>query len=291
MSYPVLLAGAVTGLGLAVLVGSRRRVVPDLAAARSRRDRLLRDGTASTGEQRGLGAALPLLAERLGLSRYQADLDLLGRSSSTLLLHKLGYALLGLLFVPLLSAVMALLGLHVPVTLPAVFSLGLAAALFFAPDVDLKRRASVERDNFRRAVCVYLELVALERAADAGAGASLVRAAAVSDARPFRMISEELDCAQLAARPPWRGLRRLALRIDVPELADVADIMALTGEDGAAVYNTLRAKAASLRSTLLNKDAARANAASEHMIVPVSLLGVAFMALLGYPAFARIVFG
>ena len=37
--------------------------------------------------------------------------------------------------------------------------------------------------------------------------------------------------------------------------------------------------------------AARANAASEHMIVPVALLGIAFMALIGYPAFARILFG
>ena len=33
---------------------------------------------------------------------------------------------------------------------------------------------------------------------------------------------------------------------------------------------------------------AKANAASEHMVVPVSLLGLCFMALLGYPAIVRI---
>ena len=77
----------------------------------------------------------------------------------------------------------------------------------------------------------------------------------------------------------------------VAELGDLADIMRLSGEDGAAVYTTLRARAASLRSQLLSADAAAANAASEHMIVPVALLGIAFMALIGYPAFARILFG
>jgi len=42
---------------------------------------------------------------------------------------------------------------------------------------------------------------------------------------------------------------------------------------------------------LLTASATQANTASEHMIVPVALLGIAFMALIGYPAFARILFG
>lgn len=291
MNPPVLLAGAITGFGLTLLALWWRRPVPDLAVVRARRDRLLLESGPPVPAPRGVGWVLPVLAARLGLSRYQRDLDIVGWTSSTLVLHKLGYALLGLLFAPLLSLGLALVGLRVPMSLPAVSSVVLATVLFLVPDADLKRRASVEREAFRRAVCVYLELVALERAADAGAGESLARAAAVSDAPPFRMITGELDRAQLTGIPAWRGLRRLSERVDVPELADVADIMTLTGEDGASVYNTLRAKAASLRGTLLSQDAARANTASEHMIVPVALLGVAFMALLGYPAFARIVFG
>ena len=50
------------------------------------------------------------------------------------------------------------------------------------------------------------------------------------------------------------------------------------GQDGAAVYATLRARAASLRTQMLATRTAQANAASEHMVVPVALLGVAFMA-------------
>jgi hypothetical protein len=91
--------------------------------------------------------------------------------------------------------------------------------------------------------------------------------------------------------PPWRELERLADELKVPELGDVADIMRLSGEDGAAVYATLRARATSLRTALLNADAARSNAASEHMVVPVALLGLTFMVLLGFPALYRIVFG
>ncbi|MEO6821367.1 MAG: hypothetical protein ABI468_02380 [Candidatus Nanopelagicales bacterium] len=291
MNVPVLLSGAAAGLGLAVLLRWWVLDVPDLASVRARRDRVLLEGAAPAAALSRQDAVLHALALRLGLSRHQRDLDIVGETPSTLALHKLGYALLGLMFPPVLSLVMAIVGLRVAVSVPVAFSLLLATALFFVPDADLRRRAGAERNAFRRAVCVYLELVALERAADAGAGESLARAAAVSDARPFLMVKDELDRAQLAGVPAWRGLARLAERVDVPELGDVADIMTLTGEDGAAVYGTLRAKASSLRSALLSRDAAQANTASEHMIIPVALLGVAFMALLGYPAFARIVFG
>jgi hypothetical protein len=97
--------------------------------------------------------------------------------------------------------------------------------------------------------------------------------------------------AELSGLPPWAGLTQLSAVVGVPELGDIADILRLSGEDGAAVYATLRARAASMRTQLRTARAGQANAASEHMIVPVALLGIAFMALIGYPAFARILFG
>ena len=178
-----------------------------------------------------------------------------------------------------------------PWSAPTVAALGLGAVLFFLPDVDLRRRAGEVRAELRQVLCVFLEFVALERAADAGAAESLERAAAVGDSRFFVLVRDELVRAQLAGEPAWRAFEHLADRVEVPELGDVADIMRLTGEDGAGVYGTLRARAASLRTALLNEQAAQANAASEQMVVPVALLGIAFLLLLGYPAFARIVFG
>jgi Flp pilus assembly protein TadB len=184
-----------------------------------------------------------------------------------------------------------LIGVVPPVAIPVLVSVVLGATLFMVPDLDVRRRATAARHDVRRTVCAYLELVALERAGDAGAVEALERAATVADSPAFVRIRDALTRAQLAGVPPWSGLSALAEQVGVAELGDLADIMRLSGEDGAAVYTTLRARAASLRSQLLSADAAAANAASEHMIVPVALLGIAFMALIGYPAFARILFG
>jgi ABC-type antimicrobial peptide transport system permease subunit len=189
------------------------------------------------------------------------------------------------------ALLMAVVGLALPWVVPTLFGVVLGAVLFLVPDVDLRHRAAVAREDLRAELSVYLELVALERAADSGASEALDRAAAVGDSRFFGLMRDELVRSQLRGEPAWRSFDRLATRVGVDELADVADIMRLTGEDGASVYSTLRARAASLRGALLTQEAAKANAASEQMVVPVALLGVAFLLLLGYPAFARIVFG
>lgn len=289
----VVVAGVATGAGAALMVAGLLPTTPDLQSALARLG-----GTAPvTHPQVGtrgpgwVGARLPTLATSLGLNRYRADLDLIGEAPETLALRKVAFALLGLAFPPVLVASMALIGLSLPLAIPGLASLGLASLLFFAPDLDVRRRAVATRAEMRRAVCVYLELVALERVADAGTTEALHRAADIGDGRAFALLRDALLRAQLNGLPPWQGLARLADELRVPELGDVADIMRLSGEDGAAVYATLRARAASLRGTILSAAEADANAASEHMIMPVAALGVTFMVLLGYPAFARILYG
>ena len=74
--------------------------------------------------------------------------------------------------------------------------MALAAALFFVPDVDLHRRAAAARDELRHAVCAYLELVALERAGDAGTVEALERAATVGDSPAFIRIRDALTRAR-----------------------------------------------------------------------------------------------
>jgi len=159
---------------------------------------------------------------------------------------------------------------------------------FWLPDLNLRQDAATARAALRGATCVFLELVAMERLADAGPTEALDRAAAVGGSPQFVRIRDALLRAELAGQPSWAGLSDLGAATGVPELGDTADIMRLAGRDGAAVYATLRARAASLRTQMLAASTAKANAASEHMVVPVSLLGLCFMALLGYPAFVRI---
>lgn len=292
----VLASGAAVGTGIALIVAGTVPTVPDLRAALARLDGTTLTPTPDGGARLGAvgrwwAGHAPGWAARAGLARCGADLALVGDTPSGLLGRKAGYALLGLAFVPVLTAAMALLGLALPLVIPALASLALATALFFVPDADLRRRAAATRTQMRRAVCVYLELVALERAADAGSVEALERAAAIGDGRAFTLIRDALLRAHLGGAAPWVELRRLSEQLRVPELGDVGDIMRLSGEDGAAVYATLRARAASLRTTLLAEEATAANAASEHMVAPVAFLGLAFLALLAYPAFTRILFG
>jgi len=287
----VVVAGATIGAGVAVIVRALVTDTPDLRDALARLDTPTSptDAHAASGRIDGMRAdTLRALVTSLHLGRYTHDLDLVGETATVLAARKVGYALLGLTFPLLLAAGMVALGATSPVVVPLVVSLVLAAVLFWVPDADLHRRAAHERDAMRRTVCAYLELVALERAGDAGTVEALERAATVADTPAFTRIRDALTHAELAGQPPWTGLADLAETTGVTELGDLADIMALSGTDGAAVYTTLRARAASLRHQLLSATAAAANAASEHMIIPVALLGIAFMALLGYPAFARI---
>ena len=285
-----MIAGGSVGAGLALAVAGSLRTTPDLASALARLNGSsgteVRDSTGSPREQ-----ILRQLVGQLRADKLTAELRLLGQTPEQLVVRKLSFALLGLAFPPVLAAVMGVIGLTLPVVIPGFASLALGAALLFAPDLDVRKRALEARREMRRAVCIFLELVALERAADAGTTEALNRAADIGDGRAFSLLRDALLRARLAGIPAWQGLTELSDEIGVPELGDVADIMRVAGEDGAAVYSTLRARSTSLRGAVLTDTAAQANTASEHMIVPVAFLGIAFMALLGYPGFARILFG
>ena len=298
ITWHVLLAGTLVGAGLSVLIAGLVPTQPDLHAALARLHPgatapvILREGATGPRFLAEFGRrVLPQLVESLGLARFAADLRMADQTPEELAVRKVGYALLGAAFPTVLTLTLALVAVRPPVGIPAVAALVLAGALFVVPDVELRRRATTARASMRRAACVYIELVALERAADAGTTEALDRAATIGSTREFDRIRDALLRAELAGLPAFTGLSALAEQTGVTELGDLADIMRLSGQDGAAVYTTLRARAASLRTQLLTAATAQANAASEHMIVPVAMLGVAFMALIGYPAFARILFG
>jgi hypothetical protein len=290
----MLLAGALVGLGVTLVVAGLRAPAPDLAAGVARLSGRVPAQALATGDgplERALGRAAARMAQSLNLDRHRADLAITGTTPTRMATEKMGYAFVGLAFPVLLSSILAIAGLTPPVVVPAAAGLALAVGMSYLPEVELRRRATGARVQMRRTVCVYLELVALERAADAGAVEALERAAAIGDGPGFAHIRDALLRARLEGRTPWQQLSDLALELDVPELGDVADIMRLSGEDGAAVLPTLRARAASLRTWLLQSEVTAANEASERMSIPVALLGVAFMALLGFPAFWRILFG
>ncbi len=288
-----LAAGGLVGGGLVVVLAGLSPARPDLVDAVHRllpTDTTVREMPEAPTRRwdRVGGRFWPQAAQVLGLARYAADLRTVQQRPEDLAVRKIGYGLLGLVFPPLAAAILALVGVRLAFGLPAAAGLVLGGVFFFLPDLTLRQEATAARARLRQATGVFLDLVAMERLADAGPTEALDRAAAIGGSPEFTRIRDALLRAELAGQPSWTGLTDLASATGVSEFGDVADIMRLAGRDGAAVYTTLRARAASLRTQLLAAATAKANAASEHMVIPVSLLGLCFMALLGYPALVRI---
>jgi len=282
--------GALAGLGVTLAVAEL--VAPprlDLAAALTR----LHPGPAAPGgAPRAAGPpgwwdrTVGALVERLPVP--VADLRLLDRSPRAFMVSKLVMAGYGALLPALLTGLLTLVAVRLPVAVPAITCLGCAGVLFFAPDLVTRAQAAEARATFRRAVGCYLDLVALERGADGGPAEALTRAAEVGHGGQFRRIADALSAARLAGTTPWQALAELAAAIGVAELADLAEVIALAGDDGAAVADTLAAKAAALRARHLADATAAANTASEKLTLPGVVLAFGFLVLVCYPALVRV---
>ncbi|GAB2473253.1 hypothetical protein [Xylanimonas ulmi] len=200
---------------------------------------------------------------------------------------KLIVAGLGLVAVPAATALYGAMGLRLPIAIPAVASLGLAALLFFAPNAAVARDAKRARGQFRRALALYLDLVAVERRSGAGVRPAMEAAADVADTWVFRRLGEVLRRTRWSGQQPWDALEQMADELGLPDLKDLADIVGLSATEGAAAYDHLRARSSALRSAILSDDLTEANNVGERMAIPSSLLGVIFMALLIAPAVLR----
>jgi len=284
--------GALAGLGITLVVQFLFPSHPDLGDALAR----LRTQTVATGPditQYGLQDRVGLAVQRRfgalpGFRVPARDLNILRIPTYTWLGEKALLFVVGLAFPPVLTLVMALFGLTLPIYLPAGGSLLLGGLFFAVPSLTVKERAARAREEFARAVAAFIELVAMERLSGTGTAQSLESAAAIGGTWALERIREELLRARLSGTTPWEGLSELSEELGVPELDDLASIMRLAGEEGAQVYEALRARGRSLRTQLLAAEHAKANAASESMVVPVAMLAFVFVFILAVPAGIRI---
>jgi tight adherence protein C len=279
----VLLTGALVGLGILVIVRAIRPAVPALGPALRQFRAPTTDDRRATVHVRG---PLGMLANRLRIPA--SELALVGYSPERYLTEKLVFPLIGLLFPPVFSLVLALSGLHLGVIVPAAVGLVFAVVFFLLVDVSVRQKAAEAREEFSRHVAVYLNLVALEMAASRGPSEAL-EAAAARGGWVCERIRESLRVSRLRLEPPWEGLKDVAAQIGVPDLADVGDIMTLAGDEGAQVYDTLRSRAKSLNSALLAKDKARAKTATTVLYMPTSLMVLVLFIAGAYPFLYRLV--
>ncbi|MFD0400681.1 hypothetical protein ACFV84_05885 [Kitasatospora sp. NPDC059811] len=279
------LAGAVAAGGVALLIAELRPAPPDLRQALDRLHRTPAERAADPDER-------PRWYDRIGersiglrgVSLPHRELALIGRAPARFMVHKLLFAAIGLLLPAYLGAMAVLMDIGLPFALPLLAGPLLAGLLWFVPDGIVRGEAKEARSEYLHGIAAYLELVALERAADCGPAEALRRAAAVGRGTVFRRIRDALDRAATDRLPPWAGLDALAEELGLSPLQDVADIMRLSGTDGAAVYDTLRARAKGLRGELLAEDLARANADSERMVAPGAALTLLMTVLIVFPA-------
>jgi hypothetical protein len=288
-----LASGTLVALGVVLLVMRLMPAEPELAEALSRltparrRPRSLDQSSAATGKERIGVWAMKTLPPALWVRTPTRELAILRVPLARFYGDKLTFAGLGLVIPPLLAWFFDLIGLGFPVAIPALASLGLAAVMFFMPNYNAVDDARKARLEFSRALGAYIDLVALERNNGSGVRQAMESAAEVGDSWVFRRLSEELTRSRWSGLPPWDALHTLAEELGLPELDDFADIMRLSGEEGASVYATLRARSAAMRTAMLNDEIAEANAVGERMTIPGSLLGVIFMALLVAPSLLR----
>lgn len=280
------------GLVCACVVLAVARMLPSDVQLTDAFERMSRNRTRATTT-----AGAPVIGtERLGAWAMRAlppalwgktptkELALLRIPLTRFYTEKITFAAIGLLIPPLLSTLFTVLGLRLPIIIPAAAGLGLAAVMFFIPNYNAIDDVKKARLEFRRAMSAYIDLVATERHNGSGARQAMESAAEVGDSWVFTRLGEELRRSRWSGVPPWDALRTLSDELALPELADFADIMRLSGAEGAAVYTTLRARSAALRTAMLGDELAAANAVGERMSIPGSLLGVVFMALLLAPA-------
>lgn len=252
--------------GLAVLDGSATRTPSRPAPVAS-----------TTSERAGLWlyrrTPIPLTTNQLRL------LELRNKPIAEFFADKLVLALLGLTLPALVGgALIAVFGL--PGAVPVLGGVAGALVGYVVPDLQLRRGGDRARIDAEEALFTFFDLVTLERMANLSATQALESAASTSDNPLFLSIRYALLRARLEQQPPYAELRRLADRLRLPQLGDIADVMQLD-ESGAAITATLRARVRELRDAHLSEARIAAHAISERMTVfmaiPAMIFGLIFL--------------
>ncbi len=303
-----MIAGALVGLGIYVLIRAFLRPRPSVGVQVARLDAGRRaiaragrgpgganpsgpggtpPGARSSGSWRAaLGERLEVEAAARGwrLPRLRADLALLDRQLGPLLATKVLLGLGALVWVPLLWFAARTFGISPPPTAPAVLALVAAGLAFVLPDFALHEEAERKRKDFRHVLGCFLDLVAMNLAGGRGLPEALLAASSVGGHWAMARIRSTLSSARLAGRTPWDALGQLGDEIGVEELRDLAGALTLAGEDGAKVRSSLSARAASIRRKELADAEGEAGERSQSMLVAQLLICAAFLVFLGYPA-------
>ncbi len=260
------------------------RSAPAPAAPPASRDRYAR-------LRRSLGSALaePLGAAGLVPAGLDADLQILEQDRADWA-AQVGVAAAGLgaTVVVLLALFAVVVGFVVPIFLVLATLVVVAGLSWLVPTVSARAAARGRRDHFRAVLATWLELVTLSQAAGTGLEGAMDAACSLADDWALRRLGRALANARHLGLAPWEGLRQLGAELGVDELGQIAAMLTLAGSEGARVRASLAAGAASLRGRQLATTEAEANRVSERLFLPATVIMIAFLLFLTFPAFERI---
>ena len=198
--------------------------------------------------------------------------------------EKLLGATAGLLLPLLLFGVLGAGG----VSASPIVGLGLAVMLciggFFYPDLPLAEQVQKRQQGFRHAMSSWLDLVTIILAGGGGIETALVGAADAGDGWAFDEIRTALRRADMTGRTPWDLLDELGTTLGVDELRELAASVGLAGGRGAKIRQSLAAKADALRAQQAAEIETNAEARTEKMIVPVTVMIVGLTLFIGFGA-------
>lgn len=286
----VVLGGAAIAGALILTVGLFRRPLPHLSSTLN----AVRTGGIASGwealpESHPSGAGLidwcgawvlRVVSVRPS-NRQLAQLRLRGISTTHFYGVRLVTALLCAGIALMITGFGVALGLPFSLPIPAG-GMVLAAVLgWFLPALSVSSSAAATLDDASEALLVFIDLVVLERLANQHARDALARAASVSDNHLFVQIRLALARAQLEREQPWGELRRLAERLDLPQLGDIADIARMQDEGG-NLTDAFRARVAELRNAYVVKQQRDADRMTQRMAIPQTLpvAAVAFILMM-----------
>ncbi|MGD9991477.1 hypothetical protein [Pseudonocardia sp.] len=280
----VLIAGALLGVAVALVIAACSRRHPVLADALAALDeRTARPAALETQRSRAR-LLLPIL-RRLPVAVPDSDLELLGLGRDRFLIGAASSAGALAAAGPLLAGLLSVLDSSLPVVVPTGISAAGLLVGWTSHARQTRERADHAREQLRTALVTYLQQVSLLRRGGAGVSTALtLPAQLLTDSWAMRRLRDELELAQRAGEMPWEGLRRFGERIDIDELADLSAIAATAGQDGAAVVGTLLAHAESLSDELLSDEHADAHRASGQMSTPGALQVFLIAAWVLFPA-------
>jgi len=283
----LILGGSAVAIGLVLVVSGSLVQPPRLKAALAALD----DNTGlvvveADGEQSVVDSGDRLerwasaMSQRLPLSdKTHQRLAQQGRTIGDLFVAKLALATAGLFVPALVGGVAWWLGM-INSPWPLAVSLAGAVGGYLLPDWQLREQSVAWQQHSADAISVYFDLVTLIRLGNASAVQSLRDAAELSSAPVFVEMRDALDRARLQQRAPWSELHRLSQKLGLPEVSDLASIMALD-DQGAALVDALRARVKELRRAHLAsaklESQKQAEAMTIWMVVPVLIFALIFL--------------